>query len=75
MPVDKNKLRRYRILNELLSDRSRYYTIKDLEKLGSQRLIEDGFNGVSVKLMVKHVLDIAMKVFLFLVLRKKKKMW
>ena len=49
MPIDKNKLRRYRILNELLSDRSRYYTIKDLEKLCSQRLVEDGFDGVSVR--------------------------
>ena len=49
MPIDKNKLHRYRILNELLSDRSRYYTIKDLEKLCSQRLVEDGFDGVSVR--------------------------
>ena len=47
MPEDKNILYRYKLLNECLSDRSKYYNIDDIVRYCNSKLFSDGFKGIS----------------------------
>ncbi|MCQ2051466.1 MAG: WYL domain-containing protein [Bacteroidaceae bacterium] len=58
MPANKNAVVRYRILDELLSDRHHYYTRKDLLEKCNQKLVDMGYPTVSKRTIELDLYDI-----------------
>lgn len=55
MPSNKNAVTRYKILDELLSDRHHYYDIHDLTEICNDKLYEEGFPEVSQRCIEKDI--------------------
>lgn len=47
MPSNKNAVVRYKILDELLSNKHRYYTRKELHEICNKKLVEKGYPEVT----------------------------
>ena len=55
MPTNKNALTRYKILDELLSDRHHFYDIHDLTEICNEELINKGLRAVTQRCIEKDI--------------------
>ena len=66
MPVNKNTLTRYRILDELLSDQHHQYSMKDLREECNSRLLIMGYQTISKRTIEKdlHAIELLFNAFI-----------
>lgn len=63
MPVTKDTLKRLMILDELLSDPHHQYTMAELSKICSERLVERGYSNISKRTTEKDLKSIEFEPF------------
>lgn len=63
MPKNKNAVIRYRYIDELLSNRSRYITTRELAEKVNERLVEDGYEPVTLRCIQKDLIDLQDELF------------
>lgn len=55
MPTNKNALARFKYLDDLLSDRHHYYSIRELWEKSNEKLVNDGFSTVGKRSTEKDI--------------------
>jgi predicted DNA-binding transcriptional regulator YafY len=63
MPKNKNAVIRYRYIDELLSNRNRYITTRELAEKVNERLVEDGYEPVTLRCIQKDLIDLQDELF------------
>lgn len=63
MPKNKNAVIRYRYIDELLSNRNRYITTRELAEKVNKRLVEDGYESVTLRCIQKDLIDLQDELF------------
>lgn len=63
MPKNKNAVIRYRYIDELLSNRNRYITTRELADKVNKRLVEDGYESVTLRCIQKDLIDLQDELF------------
>lgn len=63
MPMNKNAVIRYKILDELLSHKHKRYTTAEMAEIVNERLELDGFNTVSLRCIQKDIKALEEEVF------------
>ena len=63
MPKNKNAVIRYRYIDELLSNRNRYINTRELADKVNKRLVEDGYESVTLRCIQKDLIDLQDELF------------
>ena len=63
MPMNKNAVIRYKILDELLSHKHKRYTTAEMAEIVNGQLQLDGFNPVSLRCIQKDIKALEEEVF------------